>query len=213
MLLVFPPLFLKGEENMKLNEVIQKLNQLGIKITYRKRGEKEGKGIRITSINGVKYTGSTGNIVARGLIGASVGTRPKVAPLDSEVKKALTRAQRKFRKSGTKAGRPKTKNVRYNLKEKGKEETLRLLKQAERYAVGLAYVENVESMISRFKIYASKAKTTSQNSINAIIELLEKKKQIITEEQLENIREVEYSALQNSIAWETALIRIKDILK
>ena len=198
---------------MKLNEVIKTLSEMGVKIKFRRRGEKEGKGIRITSINGVKYTGSTGNIVARGLIGASVGTRPKINPLDTDLKRALERAQRKFRKSGTKAGRPKTKNVRYILKEKGKEEPLRLLKQAERYAVGLAYVENVEHMISRFKIYVSKAKPDSQNSINAIIELLENKKQIITEEQLENIREVEYSALQGSIAWETALIRIKDILK
>lgn len=202
---------------MKLNEVVQKLQQLGIKVTYRKRGEKEGKGIRITSINGVKYFGSSGNIVARGLIGASVGTRPKVTPLDSEVKKALTRAQRKFRKSGTKAGKPSTKNVRYNLERKGEEETLRLLNQSERYASGLAYTENIDHLIDRLKKDSERllmrGDYDEMSALDRAIAKIEQNKEKLTENQLKEILNTTYEAeKRKGIKWKTFEARVNNIL-
>ena len=43
---------------MNVREIINELIKQGHKVKFRERSEREGKGVRITSIDGVHYTGS-----------------------------------------------------------------------------------------------------------------------------------------------------------
>lgn len=202
---------------MKLIDIIKILQeQYKIEIKFRRRGAKEGKGVRITSINGVKYEGSSGNIVARGLLGAPVQHAKKLPPLPSEIKKQLSRVQRIFRKKGIKAGKPTTRNVRYNLEKFGTGEVSRLLSEAERYARGLAYTENLNALITRLEQDKSIADaindTRSASLIQEIINKVKEKQESITEEQLVLILATIYDSEQKRRSWGEVLKDINLIL-
>lgn len=208
---------------MKLNQIIKELQNKGVKITFRKRGKSEGIGVRITSINGVKFVGSKGNIEARKLIGINeIAHRQKVAPLPKEIKNELNKTQKKFRESGTKAGKPTTKNVRWNLEHKGERETKRLLGQAQRYASGLAYTENVEALINRLEKDSEglliRGEYDEMKALDEAIALLKSKKDTITENQLKQLIAETYNVekrkkSKGSILGTTFLSRIKQILQ
>lgn len=154
---------------MKLIEIIKELQKQGNVITYYHR--KDG-GFIITSINGVKYRGATGNNVARSMLGTTLEEsissnkglvrtlgknisykkgRARKEKLDEDVKKSLHRVQRKWRKMFKDKkgyGTITTKTIREHLKKYGKEATLEHLKQLENYSKGIAYDKNVEALAS-----------------------------------------------------------------
>ena len=165
---------------MQIKEIIKELQDLGMSVSFYKR--KDG-GIRITRINGETFRGSTGNQKARSIVGATLSeaqtralaklTTPKgkgsynkrrKAALDEETKKRIKRLQRQYRKSGKKEGKPTQRNYRYILKTKGKKEADRLLAQAERRILGLAYTENVDALLSRIAsdLYKKKDKAMKE---------------------------------------------------
>ena len=151
---------------MTVRELINELIKQGHKVEFRERSEREGKGVRITSINGVHYTGSEGNKEARAILGVKLsqayqthlakiktpkgkfGTKKK-APIDEEIKKKIRSLQRKFKKRGIKEGMPTLRNYRYVLEHYGKEEADRLLEGAGRYVKGIAYIKNIQALIER----------------------------------------------------------------
>lgn len=154
---------------MKLIEIIKELQKQGNVINYYHR--KDG-GYIITSINGVKYRGATGNNVARSMLGTTLEEsissnkglvrtlgknisykkgRARKEKLDEDVKKSLNRVQRKWRKMFKDKkgyGTITTKTIREHLKKYGKEATLEHLKQLENYSKGIAYDKNVEALAS-----------------------------------------------------------------
>lgn len=152
---------------MTVRELINELIKQGHKVEFRERSEREGKGVRITSIDGVSYTGSKGNKEARSMLGVSLsenyeihlrkiktprgkfGGKNKKAPIDEEVKKQIKSLQRKFKKRGLKEGMPTLRNYRYVMEKYGKEEADRLLEGASRYIRGIAYLKNIEMLIQR----------------------------------------------------------------
>lgn len=204
---------------MKLNQIIKELQNKGVKITFRKRGKSEGIGVRITSINGVKFVGSEGNIEARRLIGISgKSLRQKVAPLPKEIKNELNKTQKKFRKSGTKAGKPTAKNVRWNLEHKGERETKRLLGQAQRYGSGLAYTENVDALLGRLEKDSDallfRGEKDEMDALDEAIALIRAKREIITENQLKDLISESYNLeKRKGIKAKTFLNRVKQILQ
>ena len=204
---------------MKLEELIKLLKEQGLDIKYRRRGEKEGKGVRITSVNGVKFVGSKGNIFVRTLVGeVAPARRPKLPKLPKAIKNELNKTQKKFRESGTKAGKPTTKNVRRNLEHKGERETKRLLGQAQRYASGLAYTENVEALIGRLKKDSEnlliRGEFDEMKALDEAIALIEAKKDTITENQLKNLIAESYNVeKRKGIKARTFLNRVKQILQ
>lgn len=151
---------------MNVRELIKELIKQGHEVKYRERSEKEGKGVRITSIDGVHYIGSEGNKKAREILGVKLsesytshlqkiktpkgkfGTKKK-APIDEEIKKKIRSLQRKFKKRGLKEGMPTLRNYRYVLEHYGKEEADRLLEGAGRYVKGIAYIKNIQALIER----------------------------------------------------------------
>ena len=162
---------------MKLIEIIRELQRQGNVINYYHR--KDG-GYIITSINGIKYRGATGNNVARSMLGTTLEEsissnkglirtlgknisykkgRAKKEKLDEDVKKSLRRVQRKWRKNFKDKkgyGTITTRAVREHLKKYGKEATLEHLKQLENYSKGIAYDKNIEALASYIRDLASK---------------------------------------------------------
>lgn len=151
---------------MTVRELINELIKQGHKVEFRERSEREGKGVRITSIDRVHYIGSEGNKQARAILGVKLseayqahltkiktpkgkfGTKKK-APVDEEIKKKIRSLQRKFKKRGLKEGMPTLRNYRYVLEHYGKEEADRLLEGAGRYVKGIAYIKNIQALIER----------------------------------------------------------------
>lgn len=167
------------ERNLTIREIIKILREEGHTVEFYER--KDG-GVLIKSIDGVKYKGASGNKVGRWMSGQTIsekrasqlqkitttGARAKKTITDTEVKKALQKAQRVWNKAfphkrGEKpdVGLKTSKQVKWNLEHKGKEETLRLLKESERYARGLAYHEGIKDFVEQLQEWNKKKKNPS----------------------------------------------------
>jgi len=173
---------------MRIKEVIKELESIGYNVSFYKR--KDG-GIRITRINGETFKGSSGNQKARSIVGTTLSeaqvralgklktpkgkgsyNKRRKAPLDEETKKRIQKLQRVYRKTGKAEGKPTIRNYRYIVKTKGKKEADRLLKQAERRILGLAYTENVDALLARISADLSKKKSSvMKQAYNRILEL------------------------------------------
>lgn len=163
---------------MNVRQIIAKLQSLGYQVEYTQRFERLSKsdikkytklypekaeyyatqkfarGVRITAIDGIKFSGSRGNESARQMLGENLTIkrqqqlqriqRPKLEALPKEIETALRRAQRlanKLRKeqSQSEALDPKKsipkitkKNIRYTYKKYGIDATLTQISDYER---------------------------------------------------------------------------------
>ena len=153
---------------MTLRKTVEILREGGMDISFRVRPD---GGIVVTKIGNIKYSGRSGNEAVRqiagtpipeyarqqragiaksGVTGRTVGPLPKI---DREVRNALQRAQRVFRKAGETAGKPTTKNIRYQMADgKTKEQILDYLEGSIRYAKGLAQIGFLEAILEKAKI-------------------------------------------------------------
>lgn len=143
---------------MTIREIIQKLTNMGFNIEYKQRYERlseserkkaqkiakkkdkvyedkvYARGIRITSIDGIKYSGSIGNRIAREMLDTQLSRRqqeqlqrirtPRAEPLPEDLVKRIRSVQaraRRLRKKGQdKVGSISTRQVRNFLKEYGR---------------------------------------------------------------------------------------------
>lgn len=149
---------------VNMNQVVNLLRGQGrnVQVYVRKDG-----GILIKSIDGMRFTGAKGNIYARQLTGTTLSTkrasqlykitysgkRAKSYIEDRTVKRLLQRVQRKWNKAfphergeSPTVGKKTAKQVKWSLEHRGREETIRLLQEAERYATGYAYSKNIEQL-------------------------------------------------------------------
>lgn len=143
---------------MRLLDIVQKLEREGYIITYRHRSD---GGIIITSVNGEKFKGAKGNAFVRDIAGVKLSEarrkqleaikpeknvspkQRKKDPIDESTLKLIRRVNRKLKKMGNSAGHVTITQFRKNIKRFGREEANRLLRQAEKYSKGDAYVENI----------------------------------------------------------------------
>ena len=149
---------------MNLRQIVDKLRQEGHSITFYVRKD---RGILIKTIDGQRFTGAEGNKVVRAMTGQTLSTkrseqlsritytgkRAKAYFEDREVKRLLQRVQRKWNKAfphkrgeTPPVGLKTSKKVKWSLENRGREETIRLLTEAERYASGKAYTENIRQL-------------------------------------------------------------------
>ena len=190
---------------MTIKEIIKELQSEGIDISFYKR--KDG-GVRITRIAGETFRGSSGNIRAREMTGHKMSESQTLAlkklktpkgkgsykkrlkeKLDDETRARIKRLQKEYRKAGKKEGKPTTRNYRYVMKHEGKAEANRLLAQAERRILGLAYSENVDALISRIKLDSSKIKNKAL--VNDLIRRLKEMRDTLRESTLKKIVDVD----------------------
>ena len=183
---------------MTMREIALLLQQLGSEVKYTIRND---GGIRITYINGQHYSGSTGNMIARQMVGATISEarvkqlskiktakgkwgHKKLDEIPEEIKREIRKTQRIFRKEGVKAGIPTIRKYRANIKLYGKKEADRLLRQASRYGQGLAYEENVRWLIIKLEEIQSKYPS---EALKEAIKKVKEKKDIFKESWLQAI--------------------------
>ena len=154
---------------MKMIEVVQLLQSQGHEVDFYVR--KDG-GILVKKIDGETYpTGASGNARARQIAGASISEarvrqlkyatrqrRGKKPTLDDEIEKEYARVKRKWNRAfKAKGGKPHPagyfgkQRINYTIMHYGKEEALRRIREAERYASGLAYSKNISHLASFVK--------------------------------------------------------------
>lgn len=213
---------------MTIKQIISTMKQSGYDVSFYVR--KDG-GIRITKINGQRFTGSKGNVRAREITGQQLSEArtkqlKKIAPTESmkgkgrynkrrkrklsaDVEKEIARLQRKYRKEKTK-GQPTRRNYRWVLEHYGKKEADRLLKQADLYIRGIAYSENIDALIGRLQSDAEKIESPSDVAlIEKIIKKLDSMKGTLKESVLSEILD-DKGALYR---WEKGEIDAKELYR
>lgn len=147
---------------MTVKEIISRLQAEGHEVEYRVRSD---GGIIIKRIDDQRFTyGATGNVAARRMVGADISEarikqlkyatkshQAKKPTLDEEIEREYRRVKRKWNKAfKSKNGKPHPagyfgkRRIRYAMEKYGKEEALRRIHEAERYASGIAYSKNVQ---------------------------------------------------------------------
>lgn len=147
---------------MTMMEVVRQLQAEGHSVDYYVR--KDG-GILVKSIDGERYpTGASGNARARQIAGASISEarvaqlkfatrarKVKKPSLDDEIYREWQRVKKKWNKAfKAKKGQPHPAGyfgwgrIAYSIKTHGREEALRRIHEAEKYASGIAYSKNIE---------------------------------------------------------------------
>ena len=147
---------------MTMMEVVRQLLAQEHEVDFYVR--KDG-GILIKRIDGDKFpSGASGNARARQIVGASISEarisqlkyatrarKVKKPSLDDEVRKEFERVKKKWNKAfKSKGGKPHPagyfgwKRIKYAIDHYGRDEALRRIREAERYASGIAYAKNVE---------------------------------------------------------------------
>lgn len=145
---------------MTMLEIINELKRLGYNVKSRKRSD---GGYLITSINGVKYRGATGNNIARQIVNAPLSQKrieqrkfnvnkyikSKKKPknkLGIDLKRKLRRVQAEYRKNKIqwKITAPKIRRI---LETEGVESAINYIERQLRYARGYAYTENVMYLV------------------------------------------------------------------
>ena len=146
-----------------MREVVRQLQSQGHSISFHVRSD---GGILIRTLDGVRYQGAKGNAVARQLVGITISKarseqlkyatrarRVKKPTLDDEIRKEFERVKKKWNKAfKAKGGKPHPAGyfgwarIKYSIEHYGKEETLRRIREAEKYASGIAYQENVRQL-------------------------------------------------------------------
>ena len=148
---------------MTMIEVVRELQQQGHQVDFYVR--KDG-GILVKSIDGQRYTsGASGNRVAREMIGGkaqisearisqlkyATRSRKVKTTLEEDIEREFQRVKKKWNKvfkakKGKRhpAGYFGRRRIKYLTEHYSKEEVLARLREAERYASGIAYSKNVQ---------------------------------------------------------------------
>lgn len=147
---------------MTVREIIKTLESQGHEVEFRVRSD---GGIIIKRIDDQRFTyGATGNVAARQMVGADISEarikqlkyatkshQAKKPTLDEEIEREYRRVKRKWNKAfKAQKGKPHPagyfgkRRIRYAMEKYGKEEALRRIREAERYASGIAYSKNVQ---------------------------------------------------------------------
>ena len=144
---------------MTMREIVKKLEAQGHSVNYYVR--KDG-GILIKRIDGEVFThGASGNIKARQLLGVELSQararqltfakRQRKSSLAEDIETEFQRVKKIWKKAfpskkgkAPSAGYFGRRRIKYAVEHYGKEEALRRIKEAERYASGLAYAKNIQ---------------------------------------------------------------------
>ena len=159
-------------KNYTMIQVVRQLQSQGHVVDFYVR--KDG-GILVRNIDGMRFpSGASGNAYARSLLGVNISearksqlkyaTRVRTRPVKVQINDAVKQEYQRVKKLWTKAFKPKKgqphpagyfgwQRIKRSYKEYGREEALRRIGEAEKYASGIAYSENVR-ILSAFILEA-----------------------------------------------------------
>ena len=176
---------------MSTRQLVEFLQGQGHQVTYHIR--KDG-GLLITSIDGTKYKGATGNKVARWMAGEQLSERraqqlktitthrkvkrKKTSPLTPvTLEKTRQRVMRKWRKANLRGSISK-RNLRQMIEDRGIEGAETYLEEMERRTEGLAYKASVEGLIARIEQDIVSASEDDAQWLEKLIELIKSKEDV-----------------------------------
>jgi len=212
---------------MILKKVVQELIKIGHEVEYKERPDGS---LRITKLDGQKYTGSTGNAVGRVLTGQSLSTAQKkhlreiktpkgkfghkkqtsiLTPEEEAKFKKIQRQWRKKVKEGTLKGKITKKKFREIVKKEGKKEALKKLDRLEKYVKGIATDSTIDACIINLKDLKRIATKEEKAEIQKIINTIENKRGTIKDKDVVEISQLSYN---KSLSTEERIRRIKKIL-
>lgn len=215
-------------KQMTMIEVVRELQKQGHDVEYYVR--KDG-GILVRKIDGQKYpTGASGNTIARQMVGAEISsarvTQLKFAmrqrgkrqvkidapdPLKEYFKQVKKKWNKAFKAKGGKphpAGYLPWNKIKRILKEEGEEAAFARLAEAEKYASGIAYYENVRILAAFIEDAGSKY--NSKELLN-LAELLRENAYSIKEATIYNAYQVLYK-LDKDVPPEEVAREVRKIL-
>lgn len=214
---------------MSVKEIAELLVKQGHKVNVRKRSD---GGYIITSIDGMKYVGATGNIEARRIVGATLSharayqlkrikppkrvapAKRKKAPIPEDLKRDLTRVQREWRKKHEDVGGAvSTRGLRYILETYGYDVAKASLDKSLRYAQGYAYIENVQWLIERLRQAMNKAEDNEVSMIQSIIDYISDHILTFKEEWINACYQAIYEFEKQSISASELAQRLQQIIK
>lgn len=196
---------------MKVEEMIKALEELGFKVSARKRTD---GGMIISKINNMTFTGAKGNQYARQVLGVElsqarieqthfnvqkyIAGAKKKTTLDEEMKGKLRKVQRLWRKKGVK-GRITAKKVKWHISEHGRKEAMENLEKMTRYGSGYAYYENVEYLAKYIEDIARGILNNDklQDDLFALAEYIRSKADTFKEEWIAKCYEFAYWIIEN----------------
>lgn len=196
---------------MKVEEMIKALEELGFKVSARKRTD---GGMIISKINNMTFTGAKGNQYARQVLGVElsqarieqthfnvqkyIAGAKKKTTLDEEMKSKLRKVQRLWRKQGVK-GRITAKKVKWHISEHGRKEAMENLEKMTRYGSGYAYYENVEYLAKYIEDIARGILNNDklQDDLFALAEYIRSKADTFKEEWIAKCYEFAYWIIEN----------------
>lgn len=148
-----------------LRNMVTKLLNMGYQIKFYNRADGS---LVVTEINGRKFRAKAGNTAVRMFFNESLSEsrtrqleraqemkqrykkrgRPKLAEVPKELEKQMQRINRNLSKQKV-THRVTKSGIRYDIEHFGIEKASKKLAQAERYAKGYAYLENIEHLRAR----------------------------------------------------------------
>ena len=213
---------------MTIKEIAEILAEQGHNIKIRKRSD---GGYIISGIDSERFSGASGNIRARQIVGATLSAarsyqlariRPpknvspvkrKMTPLPQELLKEMRKVQRQWRKNHPDiAGTISTKGLRYQYEKYGEEMAKASLNKAFRYSQGYAYLENVNWLIERLTTDRNKLDGYDASVIDDIINQIKMKQLSFKEDWISEIYEEIYEFEKGQIEADELARRIQNIM-
>lgn len=205
---------------MTTRQLVEFLQKQGHQVTYRIRTD---GGVLITSIDGVKYKGATGNKVARWIAGEQLSERRgqqlqtitkqrKVKPrkiqptTPANLEKIRVRVMRKWRKANLRGSISK-RNLKRMIEDRGIEGAAQYLEEMERRTEGKAYRASVEGLIARIEQDINSADEEDAKWLNTLKKLIESKKDSFLQEWMQPIVDKLYEWEQDK----TGMVKAHDV--
>lgn len=211
-----------------VRQMVSQLKAQGYEVTYRVR--KDG-GILITSIDGQRFKGASGNVRARILTGNVLSKRrtaqltkitrerrvhPRKIPIETpeDLERYRKRVMRKWRKA-TLTGSISKKNLRNIIEERGLKGAETYLEEMERHAEGKSYLGQINALLARIDqdMAVLSDSPDELNELQKIKDLIKEKQDDITPDMIFTIFDWLYDYEKDSQAKAINLrIKIEELL-
>lgn len=211
-----------------VRQMVTQLKSQGYEVTYRIR--KDG-GILITSIDGQRFKGASGNVRARILTGNVLSKRrtaqltkitrerrihPRKLPIETpeDLERFRKRVMRKWRKAAL-TGSISKKNLRKIIEERGLKAAETYLEEMERHAEGKSYLGQINALIARIEqdknVLADSPEETAE--LDKIIDIIKEKQEDMTPDMVFTIFDWLYNYEKDANAKAVNLrIKIEELL-
>lgn len=196
---------------MNVGQMIKELEKMGFKVNARRRTD---GGWIITKINGMSFSGASGNQYARQVLGIQLsqarieqtqfnvqkyikGSKKPKNKIDEEMEAELKKVQRLWRKNKIGA-RITKKKLRWHIKQGGKKEAWDYLKKMSRYGQGYAYEENVLYLAKYIEDVAAGCPNKYKDKVLSVAEAVRSRINTFKEEWINTIYSYWYEVISSA---------------